>query len=448
MGLFKKNKKGGLSDVIRCDEPTYLIWKWRPSGVELNENPRENAIRRNSVLRVKDGEVAVFAYKQRNGTVYDFIEGPLDKTLKTANLPILSSIIGLGYEGDSPFQAEVYFINLANIIQIKFAVPYFEVFDYYLTDYSVPVAVRGTVSFKISDYKAFIKAHRLINFDLDEFKNQIKDAICRYVKQEVSNVSFNSQTPVLQIERHIGTINDLIETSLSTRLEKDFCVAVSGVDINALDVDKQSENYAKLIRITKDLREIEVTAQSDVRVKDLYDRQKADAQNYAETLRVQREESQYATHMHTRSTNINAYQIEKQAEVGVAGAAALGEMGKNGTGNVELGNGSAGFNPAAIMTQIAIGGVVGRNIANVLDTAITPRTQPTTPPPVNSNVFFVAINNTPLGPFSIDELTRMATSGQFNRDSLVWRQGMATWQRASEILDLQIIFANTPPPLI
>lgn len=32
-------------DEIRCDEPSYLIWKWHPSGTKLNNNNRENAIR-------------------------------------------------------------------------------------------------------------------------------------------------------------------------------------------------------------------------------------------------------------------------------------------------------------------------------------------------------------------------------------------------------------------
>lgn len=66
MFLFDKTKRGvGIMDEIRCDEPSYLIWKWRPSGSELGENNRENAIRFGSSLRVKDGEVAVFVYNQK-----------------------------------------------------------------------------------------------------------------------------------------------------------------------------------------------------------------------------------------------------------------------------------------------------------------------------------------------------------------------------------------------
>lgn len=85
MNIFKRNKTGGIVDVIRCDQKDYLIWKWHPEGVSLGEGKRETAIRSNSVLRVKDGEVAVFVYKQGNGDLEDFIIGPSDTTLKTKN---------------------------------------------------------------------------------------------------------------------------------------------------------------------------------------------------------------------------------------------------------------------------------------------------------------------------------------------------------------------------
>lgn len=138
MSVFDKNKrKGGFMDEIRCDEPQYLIWKWHPSGIQLNESNRENAIRWGSSLRVKDGEVAVFVYKQKDGTMQDFIVGPYDQTIKTSNFPVLASIIGLAYEGGTPFQAEVYFINIARIIQVKFAVPFFDVYDPRFADFGV-----------------------------------------------------------------------------------------------------------------------------------------------------------------------------------------------------------------------------------------------------------------------------------------------------------------------
>ena len=201
MPLFDRRKRdGGFMDEIRCDEPSYLIWKWHPAGVQLGESNRENAIRWGSSLRVKEGEVTVFVYPQYDGVMQEYIEGPCDMILNTANLPILASIVGLAYEGGTPFQAEVYFINLATIVQVKFGVPFFDVYDPRFSDFGVPVAVRGTVSFSIADYREFIKLHRLNNFNLDDFQRQIRDAVNRYVKDCVANAPAAYNIPVIQIE--------------------------------------------------------------------------------------------------------------------------------------------------------------------------------------------------------------------------------------------------------
>ena len=231
MGLFSSKKEGGMMDTIRCDEQDFLIWKWRPEGNEVNSTKKENAIRWGSSLRVKDGEVAAFVYKQKDGTMQDFIEGPHDDTIKTANFPVLASIIGLAFGGGTPFQADVYYINLAGNIQIRFGVPYFDVFDPRYLDFGVPIAVRGSITFNISDYKSFVKLNRLINFELETFKQQIKDAVTKNIKGTVSNVPTDLNIPVFQIERKILEINDWVYQRIKNTLEEDFAVNIKRLDI-------------------------------------------------------------------------------------------------------------------------------------------------------------------------------------------------------------------------
>ena len=454
MGLFdRNNRKGGLMDEIRCDEPSYLIWKWHPSGVQPGETVRENSIRWGSSLRVKDGEVAVFVYKQKNGTMQDFIVGPFDQTIKTANFPVLSSIIGLAYEGGTPFQAEIYFINLARIIQVKFGVPFFDVYDPRFADFGVPVAVRGTVSFGIADYREFIKLHRLSTFNLDDFQKQIRDAVNRYVKDAVANAPAAHNIPVVQIESKTAQINDVVEYDLSERLKETFGVVVSGIDIGAIEIDKSSEGYRQLMSVTKDIAGATAKAEAEAKIKDIADKQRIEAENYEETLRIQREEGQYAQHMHTRTANFGAYQVEKQAEVGVAGAQALGQMGANGAGNVNIGGGGdgTGFNMAAMMASMAVGGAVGQNIAGAMNNMMGGINQQTTPgavpPPIPAVAYHVAVNGQATGPFDISVLAQMAAAGQFTADSLVWKNGMAQWAKAGAVDELKNLFANTMPPI-
>lgn len=439
MGIFdSNNRKGGFIDEIRCDEPSYLIWKWHPSGSQPGANNRENAIRWGSSLRVKDGEVAVFVYKQKDGTMQDFIVGPFDQTIKTSNFPVLASIVGLAYEGGTPFQAEVYFINLAKIVQIKFGVPFFDVYDPRFEDFGVPVAVRGTVSFGISNYREFIKLHRLNNFSLDDFQKQIRDAVCRYVKDCVANAPAAHSIPVVQIESKTAQINDAIEYDISERLKESFGVLVSGVDISAIEIDKASDGYRQLMAVTKDIATTKTQAETA---------------DYVERLRIQREEGQYAQHKQTQTANLGAFQVEKQAEVGVAGAQALGQMGANGAGDVNIGGSGdgTGFNMAAMMASMAVGGAVGQNIAGAMNNMMGGIQQPVqsgmTPPPIPTAVYHVAVNGQATGPFDATTLAQMVASGQLTANSLVWKNGMAQWAKAGTVDELKNMLANGMPPI-
>ena len=435
MRLFNKTEKtGGFMDEIRCDEPSYLIWKWHPAGAQPGNNNRENAIRWGSSLRVKDGEVAVFVYNQKNGVMQDYIEGPYDEIIKTENLPVLASIIGLAYDGGTPFQAEVYFINLARIIQVKFGVPFFDIYDPRFADFGVPVAVRGTVSFRIADYREFIKLHRLNSFRLDDFQKQIRDAVSRYVKDTVANAPAANNIPVIQIETKTAQINDVVEYDISERLKEGFGVLVAGVDIGAIEIDKSSEGYRQLMAVTKDITATRIEAET---------------QDYVERLRIQREEGQYAMHKQTQTANIGAFQVEKQAEVGIAGAQALGQMGANGAGDVNLSGGGEGFNMAAMMASMAVGGAVGQNIAGAMNNmmgGINQQTAPgAVPPPIPTAAYHVAVNGQATGPFALSTLAQMTANGQLTGDSLVWKNGMAQWEKAIAVDELKGLFSKMPP---
>ena len=131
-------------------------------------------------------------------------------------------------------------------------------------------------------------------------------------------------------------------------------------------------------------------------------------------------------------------------------------MGAAGGTGIDLGNGS-GFNPTSMMAGMAMGSAIGSNMAgmvngmmgnlnqpvqNVMNTSIS--SVPPIPPTVQFNV---AVNGQSTGPYDIQTLKNMAHSGQFNQESLVWKNGMANWQKAGTILELAEIFASNVPPV-
>lgn len=446
MGLFgfgSKKNEGGLMDVIRCDEQEYLVWKWRPAGQDANTTNKENAIRWGSSLRVKDGEVAVFVYKQKDGSMQDFIEGPFDQIIKTENFPVITSILGAAYDGASPFQAEIYFINLAGLIDIKFGVPYFDVFDPRFLDFAVPMAARGSLKFNITDYKAFIKLHRLINFDLEDFKSQIKDAVVKYTKGFIMNVPSDNGIPVLQIERKVLEIGDMIQARLKADFENDFGINLKRFDLSTIEPDKESEGYLSLMRVTKDQQTKTIEAQTNVGIKNMQDMQNINAQNMEETLRIQREEAQRAQRLQTETNFIGAHAIDQQTQILQTAANRLGEMGA-----MNMGNGG-GMNPAGMMTGMMMGGAMGGQMANMMNqmgnmTTQQMNNQMNTPPPIPTISFMVASNGQQSGPYNMQQLQQLAQNGQLTSQTYVWKQGMANWAPAGQVQEL----ANLFPPAV
>ena len=438
MGLFGNKSEGGMMDVIRCDEQEYLVWKWRPSG-EANSTKKENAIRYGSSLRVKDGEMAVFVYQQKDGALQDYITGPYDQTIKTANFPVLSGIVGLAFGGASPFQAEIYFINLSGNIQIKFGVPYFDVFDPRFLDFAVPMAARGTITFNITDYKNFIKLNRLINFELEDLNKQIKDAVSKYVKAVITNAPADNNMPVLQMERKLLDINDLIASKIKDRLEADFGVNMKGFDLASIEVDKESEGYAELRKVTADQTTKTTVAQTDVSIKNLEDMQSINAQNMEETLRIQREEAQRSQKLQTETNFIGTHALNQQTDVLKTGAASLGNMGDMG--------GGGGMNPAGMMTGMMMGGAMGNQMAGMMNNmGQNMQQQQNTPPPPPTISYSVSVNGQTAGPFNLEQLQQMVQNGQLTENTHVWKQGMAAWEIAANVEELVNLFGAVPPP--
>lgn len=80
-----------------------------------------------------------------------------------------------------------------------------------------------------------------------------------------------------------------------------------------------------------------------------------------------------------------------------------GEMGKNGAGNIDLSNGDSGmgFNPAAMMTSIAVGSAARPKIVRTMGNAMVSMnvTAPgAVPPSVLVVAYYVDINGEAAGP--------------------------------------------------
>jgi len=100
-------------DVIEWQDTTgtEIVHRWPIAG--------PGNIRLGSQLTVRESQAAVFF---RDGKVLDTFHAGRH-TLTTANIPLLQRIINIPFGGETPFQAEVYFVNLRTLTDLKWGTP-------------------------------------------------------------------------------------------------------------------------------------------------------------------------------------------------------------------------------------------------------------------------------------------------------------------------------------
>ncbi|MEP3208857.1 MAG: SPFH domain-containing protein [Maribacter sp.] len=147
MGLFDEIKKKLSHEFIDIVE-----WLDNTNDTIVHRFERyQNEIKNNAKLIVREGQTAVFI---NEGTLADvFSPGTYDLT--TQNLPILATLKGWKYGFDSPFKAEVYFVNTRLFTDEKWGTKN----PFMLSDERfglVEIRAFGTYSFRISDPGKFV----------------------------------------------------------------------------------------------------------------------------------------------------------------------------------------------------------------------------------------------------------------------------------------------------
>ena len=70
------------------------------------------------------------------------------------------------------------------------------------------------------------------------------------------------------------------------------------------------------------------------------------------------------------------------------------------------------------------------------------------PPPIpQETMYHVAVGGQAEGPFPVSQIGQKIRQGDVARSTLVWCDGMANWQAASEVGELKPLFTSVPPPL-
>lgn len=347
------------------------------------------------------------------------------------------------------------FTNLSNLSkgsQIKFAVPYFDVFDPRLMDTGVPVAVHGTIAYAIEDMDMFHSLNKNEAYSDDVFQQKLRSTVAKYVKGVVSNAPSDAQIPVVQLERKILEVSTMIQNYVTPQVEKLFGITVRCLDITAIYIDKESRGYRELKALTADLEKENVLAKHNANLsnfnlqndlqQDMLRRQqemnlggqeelqRMQLENQRETMRIQREEMQRVSRLQTEQTFLGAHQANLNA--GVLNNAT--DNGLNAFGQQQPMTGSM-FGQNTLgggMPQMPqMGGMPQMNMQKTM-----PQVQ-----------YMVGVNGQPNGPFDWNQLQQLVQSGQLTQQTQVWTNGMTQWAMAGQVQELMPLFAGQAPAM-
>lgn len=332
--------------------------------------------------------------------------------------------------------------NLSKGSQVKFAIPYFDVFDPRFENYGVPIAVHGNIVYSIDDMDLFHQINKNEAFSDETFKNKLKSQVSMHVKSVVSNAPYDANIPVVYLERRILEISQLIEKHVAPKVEKLFAITVRSLEITSINIDKESSSYRKLMSVTRDLEEDREKAKNEEDISNFRKQNEIgrDMQHMQtiDQMKMQMEDQRERLRIQRKGIEMNQEQLIKDGRFGRQGG--MGGM----MGGQTLGGGMMGGNP--MMGQQQMGGMMGGNPMMGHQ-----QMGGMAPPPMMSTQYYVGINGQQMGPFDVSTLRQYAQSGQLNAQTQVWTQGMPQWAPAGTVAELASLFGqqsmDTPPPM-
>lgn len=358
------------------------VIKWEANTSELVHKFPIDDLRVGSQLVVYPGQTAFFV---KGGKIFDeFICGTY--TIKSENIPLLNKVFNLPFGGESPFQAEVWFINQISMLDCKWgtASP-IQIED---PKYGVIVPIRsyGQYGFKISHPRVFLE--RLIGnmptFSVDKIVAYFRGIILSKLTSIISQKLYADNLSIININSHVEEISEYAKTKL-TGVFDEYGVELEMFTAIAINVNEDDPSFRKLKETKDSLARINILGKEN-------------------------------------------YQMERSFNV-------LDSAAENEGG---------GMIGAAVGIGAGVG--VGTQIGALAKDNINTNPQ-TTPPPLQSTQYFMGINGQQQGPFDFNAIANMLTSHQIDENVLIWKRGMVNWTRIGDVAEFNNVLNNCPPPL-
>lgn len=184
-------------------DPNLLMWKYADEDKEIKNGAQ---------LTVRESQVALFL---NEGQLADVFYPGLHK-LSTENIPILSRLKGWKYGFESPFKADVYFINTRNFVNNKWGIPA----PILMNDPQfgqIRIRAFGSFDFKIKDIAKFFReyAGSYQQFTIFELQHELRD----FIAPKFGEVLARENITVTEVAGNISDLSKKVEPFLQPYFE-------------------------------------------------------------------------------------------------------------------------------------------------------------------------------------------------------------------------------------
>jgi membrane protease subunit (stomatin/prohibitin family) len=189
-----------------------------------------------SQVIVRESQQAIFF---RDGKALD-VFGPGRHTISTANIPLLVGLIGAAFSGETPFKAEVYFVNMREFVDQKWGTP--EAVALRDTDLGmVRVRAFGTYSMQVKDAQLFV--NKIVGTQGLYYTNDIDNFLRSMIISNLTDLLGEVGKSIFDLP----SLYDEIGAGTKAKAQDDFNTL--GVDLKVLYVSNISptEDTAKAI---------------------------------------------------------------------------------------------------------------------------------------------------------------------------------------------------------
>lgn len=349
---------------------------------ELVHRFESDELRLGSQLVVYPSQTAFFV---KGGKILDeFTSGTY--TIKSENIPLLGKVINIPFNGETPFKAEVWFVNHISILNNKWGTMNPIQVEDPKYDVIVPVRAYGQYGLHVENPRLFIEklVGNMPSFETAKVVDYFKGVLLSKLTNIVYDALKQTDQSVLNISSQVESLSEYAQS----RLSQDFASYGVGLEmftIISISVKEDDPSYIRLKEAKDTKARITVIGKDN-------------------------------------------YQLHRSFDVLEKAACNQGGMAGAGMG-------------------IGAGIEMGRMAATLASNVMNVQSQETPPPLPSGKTYYLAIGGQQQGPFAKEVVEQKYNDQSINDDTLVWTKGMRQWQRISDCPDFDYLTSNCPPPI-